>query len=463
MTLGIRTADKHTLSLFDEINLARLGLISMQSRVGPTAHSWEDEYIEGGRTVRMKCVGTVEYLIPHGIDSDIMIGIENMFLAARCPPSNSVTNTANGYLRWAGLDTSGRYHKGLHESLMRLSHSNFHIERNWHDGHRYRTVIFRHLHEIIYDTPESGGSFDRESRITVVLPAPIAESLRRGYIKPVDAGLLRALKQPSTRALFRLLDGSRYTPGQPDVRADVLQVNLIELGRKARILDLRPDKVRRTLESAHDELLKAHYLREVEYSGRGVNTSITYVFAHDIELADPQLFERLTARGISPKGSRDLISQYGNTTVRARMDEAEQLVAGKKSPGPGFFVNFIRKPEDYRNRAQSTSPKMSAGSTQPLLLTVPSRPVEEDPDVRQRRLWDSMTPQERAKDILRIVKFAYGQRLTPGQYEALREALEVEAVDGWELRAETGRMLNNHAKDQGALALIQRLEHLTRS
>jgi len=194
--------------------------------------------------------------VPHGIDNDIMIGIQNMFLATGCPASNAVSDTANSYLRWAGLDTSGRYHRNLKESLMRLSHTSYHVERGWYTGKRFQTVVFRHLHEILFDTAEAGGGFDQGSRITVVLPTAIAESLRRGYIKPLNAQVLSVLDQPAARTLYRLLDGHRYDPKAPGVPAGSLDMNLIAWGRRARILDLTPVRVKRTLEAAHEELLK---------------------------------------------------------------------------------------------------------------------------------------------------------------------------------------------------------------
>ncbi|WP_019012305.1 replication initiator protein A [Deinococcus aquatilis] len=448
MTLPHRTAQKRPLSRHvDELNLARLSLISMQSRVGPTSTSWEDHFEENGQAVSVKCIGTSQYLVPHGIDNDLIIGILSLFAAAGYPENNAVTCTANRLLRAAGLDTSGRYHKSLHESLMRLSHTNFHIERGWHDGGRFRTVIFRHVHEIVFDTAESGGAVDQDSQITIVLPPAIAESLRRGFIKPLNSQMLGELHQPPARALYRLLDGHRHDLHDPSVRLGQLEVNLVEWGRKARILDLRPDKIRRVLDAAQDELIRVRYLSNVAYEGRGQAQTITYTFAHELEQIDPALLDRLAVRGIAPKVARDLLSTFGRATVRDRLDEAERLVAGKKIPGAGFFVSFIRAPEDYRHRF---TPAIQARVQQPRLL---ERPVEEDPNqVIQRRL-EGMTVVERAQDTVRALKVAYGSRLSGAQYEALRENLEVEALDAGSLRAAAAQALAGGHRDTTAREL----------
>jgi plasmid replication initiation protein len=444
---------------FDELNLARLSLISMQSRVSRDTYGWEDAYPEAGDHVSVKCIGTLEYLVPHGIDNDIMIGIQNMFLSNGCPANNAVSDTANSYLRWAGLDTSGRYHRNLKESLMRLSHTSYHVERGWFTGKRFQTVVFRHLHEIAFDTAEAGGGFDQGSRITVVLPTAIAESLRRGYIKPLDAQVLAVLEQPSSRTLYRLLDGSRYDPGRPGQPISNLQMNLITWGRRARILDLTPARVKRTLEAAHEELLKSRYLSSVEYAGRGVNTTISYVFAHHAETKDPELYDRLILHGVSPKMTRELIKNFGNETVRARLDEAESLSQGRRKTGPGFLVAFIRVPEDYRGRFVAPpvpeQTKVSVANTpfQPALLSLPRVP-EVDPDVQANEKWEAMTHSERVKSTVLLLKVAFGKRFTGGQYESMREAMEVDALPIDLMRKITIRAMAEASQD-GCAALIR--------
>lgn len=82
MTLLPRSPEKRALTWhIDELNLARLGPISMQSRVGAGSTSWEDEYGEGDERMSVKCIGTPQYLVPFGVDNDIIIGILCLFAA----------------------------------------------------------------------------------------------------------------------------------------------------------------------------------------------------------------------------------------------------------------------------------------------------------------------------------------------------------------------------------------------
>ncbi|WP_344982702.1 replication initiator protein A [Deinococcus rubellus] len=460
MTLLTRSSEKRPLTRhIDELNLARLGLISMQSRVGAGSTSWEDQYGEGNERMSVKCIGTPQYLVPYGVDNDVIIGILCLFAAQGFPDSNAVSGTANQFLRASGLDTSGRYHKNLHESLMRLSHTNFHIERGWHDGKRYRTVIFRHLHEIIFDTAQPGGVVDQDSVITVVLPPIIAESLRRGFIKPLSSGVLGELSQPTARALYRLLDGHRHDLTDPGQRLSEFTVGLVEWGRKARILNLSPDKIRRVLDPAHEELLRAHYLASVIYQGRGQNQSIQYVFEREIVALDPLLLSRLTGRGIAPKVARNLMESLGVETARERLDEVERLIAGKKTPGPGFFVNFMRSPDDYRPRqthGQLKAPVSGKAPLQPRLLG-----SEPDPDQVARQRFEQLSPMERAQETVRSLKVVYGSRLGNAEYKKLGEVLEVEAMDAAALRAEAARALATGTCDAQAALLQTRLGTFT--
>lgn len=450
----VRSPHKRALPRhLDELNLARLGLISMQTRVGPGTTGWEDVYGEGDERVSVRCVGTSEYLVPHGTDNDIVIGILCLFAAQGFPEDNSVTATANQFLRAAGLDTSGRYHKTLQESLMRLSHSNFHIERGWHDGKRYRTVIFRHIHEIIFDTPVSGGPLDDESRITVALPAPIAESMRRGFLKPLSSTVLSELRQPTARNLYRLLDGHRHAPNDPDRRVDRLSVGLVEWGRRARILDLRPGKIRRVLDPAHRELLRTGYLASVDYDGRGQGQTVHYVFESEVLALDPLLLSRLTGRGIAPKVARALIEALGPGAVRERLEEVEAMIHGKKTPGPGFFVSFIRSPEDYRQQKVTTVGSPPEDSQPRLLQVEPS-----DPNEDAQRRFQALSPTERARETLTALRMLYGARLNASEYRLLGEVLEVEALDASEVRAEAARARADGRCDEQAELLKQQLQ-----
>lgn len=435
-----RASEKQTVGRhIDELNLARLGLISMQTRISSEATSWEDTFSYGDEICSVKCVGTSEYLVPHGTDNDVMIGILCLFAAQGFPESNVVTATANQFLRASGLDVSGRYHRGLQESLMRLSHSNFHIERGWHDGGRFRTVIFRHLHEIIFDTESAGGPIDHESRITVVLPPVIAESLRRGYLKPLSTSILGELRQPTSRALYRLLDGHRHDLTDPTKRLSELQIGLLELGRKSRILDLRPDKIRRVLDPAHKELLATGYLSAANYEGRGRNQVIHYIFEEEVASLDPVLMNRLTGRGIAPKVARNLVESLGIDVVRERLDEVDRMVKGKKTPGPGFFVNFLRRPEDYRQKHADTSTGTTLAA-QPTNL--PQRSLMAvDPDEEERRRFVQLSPVQQAQETVRSLRVVYRSQLSPEEYAKLLEVLEIQALDGAVLRAEAAGAL----------------------
>ena len=285
------------------------------------------------------------------------------------------------------------------------------------------------------------------STITVVLTPIIAESLRRGFLKPLSSGVLSELSQPTACALYRLLDGHRHHLTAPEERLQEFTVGLVKRGRKARILNLSPDKIRRVLDPAHEELLRTHYLASVTYQGRGHGQSVRYVFEREAVALDPLLLSRLTERGIA-KVACDLMEGISVDTVRERLEEVERLIAGRKVPGPGFFVNFIRSPDDYRPRpalAQGQAPAKTR-VVQPRLLD-----MEPDPDQVARERFATLPSTERSQETVRFLKVIYGGRLNVEEYRKLGEAL----------RAEAARALATGTCDHQAALLQVHLENFT--
>ena len=173
---------------------------------------------------------------------------------------------------------------------------------------------------------------------------------------------------------------------------------------------------------------------------------------------DPLLLSRLTGRGIAPKVARNLMESLGVETARERLDEVERMIAGKKTPGPGFFVNFMRSPDDYRPRqthGQLKTPISGKAPAQPRLLE-----SEPDPDQVARQRFEQLSPTERAQETVRSLKVVYGSRLESAEYKKLGEVLEVEALDAAALRAEAARALATGTCDAQASASPDAARHI---
>ena len=71
--------------LLTERNLDRLGFFSIQTRL-PLEISWESVFQVGGRSVHVDGEGTRGR--PHGADTDLMLGVEQLFIMAGSPEDN---------------------------------------------------------------------------------------------------------------------------------------------------------------------------------------------------------------------------------------------------------------------------------------------------------------------------------------------------------------------------------------
>jgi len=208
-----------------------------------------------------------------------------------------------------------------------------------------------------------------------------------------------------------------------------------------------------------------------------VNTTVRYVFAHHEETSDPALYDRLILHGVTPKMTRDLIKNFGNETVRNRLEEVEAITQGRGKTGPGFLVAFIREPEGYRGRfAQTTTQAIgttqnaqqakvsvvsAAGSVpfQPALLSLPSGAARGDLTVAED--WETISQDVRVKRTVLLLKGAFGKRFTGGQYEAMREAMEVGAMSTEMMRTTALRAMADATQDDCAAGIRQQLYQIS--
>ena len=107
---------------FDEANVARLGLISIQERIPEGYASWEEEFEVLGKPVKLACYANPNVGgVPHGLDNEVSLALIALYLNAGSPPDGTFTTTAYQILKLMGFDTSGYYYRALKESLLRLT------------------------------------------------------------------------------------------------------------------------------------------------------------------------------------------------------------------------------------------------------------------------------------------------------------------------------------------------------
>lgn len=333
----------------DERNVARLGIISIQSRVDGDLRTWKAEFEIDGRPYRVECAAP--YGRPHGIDTDIILAVQTLFVRAGCPTHDWLHTTAYELRNVAGLPDNGRTYARLRDSLKRLWSTGFLVGEGWHDPVRGRQVwssdTLRYIERIRYHEMDSEleqlPGLDPSATLSIKLGEQLAQSIRERHVQVLDGRLLVQLEQPPARALYRLLEAHRVQSGG---RRMSLQVTLADWRLACGIQTERPELVRRSLAPAHDELRAIGYLAGVTIEGRGMAQILRYDFAED-NAPDPALVELLIGVGVSRPVAASLVGEHGDRVETAVAFVRHRQQGGRvKNPG-GLVVDYLRHDGKY--------------------------------------------------------------------------------------------------------------------
>ncbi|GGS03924.1 replication initiator protein A [Deinococcus sedimenti] len=443
------------LSRFEEANVARLGLISVQERIPDTYSSWTVEFHVDGRPARLTCDAVPKYGgVPHGLDGDIATAIIDLYAEAGTAADGTVRTTAYQILRRAGLDTSGRYYQSLLQTLFRLRTTTYTASEAWRDhgrGH-WTTATFNYLSELEFTSDDEATELSSGSVLKIRLAEPIVRSIRAQYTKPLDLEFLTSLERPQTRAVYRLLDARRYDPVAPGTVQGSFTVNIIEWAEACKIVDRRSNKIRATLQGAHEELMHRGYLQDVTYEGRGRTQTITYQFVPlNVDVSSP-LLESLRTYRVSVPVAQKLITDFGETRVEARLRKFEALLAGgyRARSRSALLVDVIRdehgKYPDTPDAAPAVARREPAAPTyMPTLEEVAS----EDGSL-----------EERVEAAMKTLQFLLRERLSVSEYALLRLALILGRLESAQVTREATRAKVEHTLDEFAIGLLDALQHV---
>ncbi|MGC8968130.1 MAG: replication initiator protein A [Thermus sp.] len=409
---------------FDEANVARLGLISIQERIPEGYASWEEEFEFLGKPVKLACYASEKVGgVPHGLDNEVSLALIALYFNAGSPEDGTFTATPYQILKLMGLDTSGYYYNALKESLMRLTTATYVLSEAWRENGRWQSVTFRYIEKLEY-TSSREGRLDRSSVLRITLAKEIVRSLKNQYVKPIDIEFMASLRRPLSRALYRLLDAQRFSPENPSPLSR-FEVNLMEWAAACKIVHKRPDKVRRTLEPAHQELVERRYLQSVEYVGRGQNQTVVYVFGEEAgSVPDAQAVELLMAEGLSFTSAYSLARRYSLEHIRSRVERFRAILASGYKPKNrlGFLVDVIR---DESGKYARALPSPTARRTQARLEEEEARRVEEEAE----REWQSLPKEARVRRALQVAQLVLRSRLSVGELEDLARLMEEDVLD----------------------------------
>lgn len=323
-----------------------------------------------------------------------------------------------------GLDTSGYYYQALKESLLRLSTATYVLSEAWRADGRWQSVTFRFVDKLEYTTdPEE--RLDRASVLRITLAKEVVRSLKNRYVKPIDIEFMASLHRPLSRALYRLLDAQRFSPENP-APLTRFEVPLMEWAAACKIVHKRPDKVRRTLEPAHQELIARRYLQSVEYVGRGQNQVIVYTFGEEAgQPVEQAALELLLAEGLSFTSAYSLARRYPLARIQERIQRYRAILESGYRPKNklGFLVDVIRDETGKYTHAlpnqSRTRPKQGERLSQ-TRQQEEARRMEEEADQE----WNNLPRETQIRRALQGAQFLLRSRITVGDLEDLSRLME---------------------------------------
>ncbi|GGJ78741.1 replication initiator protein A [Deinococcus aquiradiocola] len=426
---------------YDEANVSRLGLISIQERIPDDYTTWTIDFFREGRPSKLQCVASAEYGgVPHGLDGDIATVLTDLYIEQGAPEDGRIRTTAYALLKRAGFSDAGHYYAALKRSLHRLRFAGYSASECWRDATRERwtTVTFTYLAGLNFSAEDTDLHLSRGSELEVTLAEPIVRSIRASYLKPLDYAFLRSLDRPLTRSLFRLLDARRYDPLSLSEPVQMIRVGLIEWAKDCKIANLSPDKIRRTLQGAHDDLIERGYLTGVEYEGKGSKQNLTYRFrapgagpvAPHVS-ADSEALRRMVDRRISKPVAVRLMTQFGEEHILARLSRGAQILAGGFEPKShaAFLVDLIKdttgKYDESSTLESSESSARRAATRARLEKTI----AQEEQRLQETVDSSEATPEARANAALPMLKLVLGNLLSASDYERLKMHLRLPDTD----------------------------------
>lgn len=413
---------------FEEMNVLRLGLVSMQERIPADYASWEETFEIDGQQGKVVCKALPEYGVPHGVDNDVITALVTLFREQGDPEDGRMVTSAYSLLQLAGMDINGAAYRLLRESLQRLWTTSYQISRLWRDHRRgrYTTVGLRIVHELEF-TSSVEGDIDNDSALVITLAPALVNSIRAGFVRPMDPRVARLLKRRSTRAFYRFLDAKRRDLVNPEQTALQLQMTLLELKQACKIINDQPDKIRRSIQPAHEELIQIGYLQSVTFLGRGVKQQVTYAFNPQTTEEEPHLAFRaeLEALGLKPPSLRNTLGGLQASEVERRLIKARSVLDSYGTPPrnpAAVAADVLKNPEKYDAQAPLLPAHTPVNATSAIKALKPTLPKAE-----------MLAPPETPESQLKTLRFLLKAHLSVTEVDALQMATREGRLDAGEL------------------------------
>lgn len=339
-----------------ELNVARLGLISIQQRLPQTIDRWEAGTLLDGQAGSITCQATEGMQVPHGIDGDVLSAIITLYQAQNSPSDRLIRTNIRELMRIAHVgQPDGKSYGMFKDSLARLNQTAYSLESAWK-----RRGIAGRLNAKFYlvesltgwrrDVPLIPGR--EEEDLVIGLSPHLAQSAATGYLLSTQVDILRSLGSASARGQYRLFESLRTHPDDPQDLKSGLHLTLQDFSGYARLLGGAQDayRVRRILQPALEQLHRCGYLKRYEVIGRGAGLSVMLEFSGTSAVTDQRSVKHLEELGVTSSVAQQLALSHHRREIEAvcwwAQHKAEQARKNSRlkpiESVPGLIVTMLR-------------------------------------------------------------------------------------------------------------------------
>jgi hypothetical protein len=330
----------------DEMNLVEYPITLLSKR-----HESETKTIEfsdvikgdGGKLVKREWIvtGSDKYGLPLAQDNDVLlalltIGKEQNF------QSRKIFFSRYRLCQIMGWKLGGANYNRVEETLKRFKGVSIYAKNALWDNKKksYITMGFGIIDEFyLFDSPRSV-KHETLPLSYVNLGEVLYESIKAGYIKSIDIKTYYELESFITKRLYRYLDKKRYD-GKRKFEIDLFTLAYTHIGfdeKAYRYASLIKNK----LNHAHEELVKAGFLKGAEYrkTNDGDSDKVIYTFVKNAGQDEPRnvssageknsaepsfresdpLVARLLEIGVTRAMAEQIVREYSAENIETQMD-----------------------------------------------------------------------------------------------------------------------------------------------
>jgi hypothetical protein len=255
----------------------------------------------------------------------------------------------------------------------------------------------------------------------------LVRSYNASYLKSLDSDFYYGLKRPLARSLYKLVDVKRKEGLSWSVELEGLR-QLLSMAESYKY----PSAIKRQLEPAHRELVRAGFLSRADFEERGrgatkanlVRYRVSQKFVRERsrptpELSDGERFatDALVAKGVWPQAAKELVVKHGAGHCLHYI-EALPFQEGVKNPA-GWLRTHIENA--WPVRVPEEPPILPTTEPNDVAIDVPHLATSEDPkETRNPSAVDPAGPHEAARPASEEVE----RRRAAGEFDAAIEVFE---------------------------------------